>query len=498
MAVSSRAAEMAPMASFRSEIRPILQNYCFDCHADGVNKGNVALDAFISDEAAVTNRVLWEKALRNLRAGLMPPANKPHPTEAERSAVTQWIKSAVFDCDPNNPDPGRVTLRRLNRAEYRNTIHDLLGVDINTDEAFPPDDTGYGFDTVGDVLTMSPMLLEKYLTVAQKVVEQAVPLQPKVVAEQKIEGWEFRGGEANGGSLSYYKAAAVSNTFTARFPGKYHLGVDLMINEKFVDGVSDYNKCRLRFKADGEELLAREYSWEGGKPYHYEFDRDWTSGSHELAFDLQSLTPGEAPTRTLSIQITSVNVMGPMARQYWVAAKHYDRFFPKPIPPDAPGRRRYAQEILSRFARKAFRRNVDEKSSSRLAGLAEEIYQQPGKTFEDGVAEAMIAVLASPRFLFLEESAQSGPAKGPYPSLDEFSLASRLSYFLWSSMPDEELLRLAGEGTLRNNLSSEVKRMLDDKRSRNFVRDFTGQWLRARDVEHIPIEPRAVLSSIPN
>src|SRR5262249_28677676 len=156
-------------------------------------------------------------------------------------------------------------------------------------------------------------------------------------------------------------------------------------------------------------------------------------------------------------------------------------------------RRQYAQQLLGDFARRAYRRPVDEKTVNRIVGLAEEVYRQPGKTFEDGVAQGMVAVLASPRFLFREETAEPGRDGKNYPYVDEYALASRLSYFLWSSMPDDELLRLAGEGNLRKNLNAQLTRMLADSRSEALVKNFTGQWLQARDIESVPMDARAVL-----
>jgi len=127
---------------FKKNIQPVLQEFCYDCHGDGEKKGNVTLDRFESDAALLENHELWWKVLKNVRAGLMPPPKKAHPSEAEKERVVQWIKDSVFLADPNDPDPGRVTLRRLNRVEYKNTVRDLLGVDFETDKAFPPDDSG--------------------------------------------------------------------------------------------------------------------------------------------------------------------------------------------------------------------------------------------------------------------------------------------------------------------------------------------------------------------
>ncbi len=499
------AADSPGIIEFRKSIRPILEEYCFDCHADGALKGNVAFDEFKTDQDVFTNRELWLHALKNLRAGLMPPQKKAQPTSEEKQQVEQWIKRAVFNVDPRNPDPGRVTIRRLNRAEYRNTIRDLLGVDFDTATAFPPDDTGHGFDNIGDVLTLSPMLLEKYVVAANTIITEAVPTVPRVMPEKIIAGRQFRGGDETaserdgrrqnrgGLSLSYYRPASVSNTFKVEIAGKYQLAVSLMVNEKYVDDVFDYNKCRFIFRVDGKELLREEYSWEGGKPYHYNYEQDWAAGNHELSFELQPLTTNE-PARTLSMQIVSVNVCGPVAMEHWVQPKNYAKFFPRKVPEDAPGRRAYTQELLGGFARQAFRRPPEAATLNRLVDLAESIYTQPNKTFEAGVAQGMVAVLASPRFLFLEEHAEKTPDAGGYPFVDEYSLASRLSYLLWSSMPDEELLRLAGAHELRENLHAQVARMLKDKRSAAFVRDFVGQWLRTRDIETIPLEVRSVLA----
>jgi hypothetical protein len=493
------AAEMAAAAEFNQNVRPMLEDFCYDCHGNGENRGGVALDAFNSVTNFYDGRDVWWRVLKNLRANLMPPARKSQPTPAQKEVIEQWIKRYVFELDPRNPDPGQVTLRRLNRVEYQNTIRDLLGVDYDTRGVFPPDDTGHGFDNIGEVLTLSPMLLEKYLIAAEKIIGQAVPTTASVVPEQVMGGAEFRGapnaGTANAGplSLSYYVPAQVTNRFHAARAGAYQLQVDLMVNEKYVDGVFDYNKCRFAFRVDGRELLSREFSWEGGRPYHFNYDQKWAAGDHPMEFSLQPLTPGMEQTRTLSLQITSVTVRGPTAREAGVRPKNYARYFPRPIPKSAAARRDYARELLGSFAGRAFRRPVDAETTDRLARLAEGVYAQRGKTFEAGVAEAMIAVLASPRFIFREEQVMPAGDGQKYPLVDEYALASRLSYFLWSSMPDEELFQQAAAGTLRKNLQPQLARMLADKRAAALEQNFVGQWLQSRDIETIPIDARSVL-----
>lgn len=487
-------------AEFHKSIEPILQNYCYDCHGDGAHKGKVAFDQFKSDADVLTNRDLWWKALKNVRAGIMPPAKKPCPTAQERDLMAHWIKTDVFDSDPQEPDPGRVTLRRLNRAEYHNTIRDLLGVDFNTQEAFPPDDTGYGFDTIGDVLTLPPMLLEKYMNAAEKIVAQAVPQMPLTEPKHVISGKRFLGigndgskGKDGGLVLSYYSAAAVSNTAPIKWAGQYQVSVDLTANEKYVDNEFDYNKCRLIFTVDGKETFRQDYNREGDKHFHYDFNEDWAAGDHQLAFQLQPLTPDKEQVRNLTLQIVSVTLHGPAAREHWVPPDNYTKFFPTPVPTDKKARRQYAKELLGNFASRAFRRPVDDKTLNRLTALAESVYSQNGKTFEAGVAEGMVAVLSSPRFLFREESTEPSNGKERYPLIDEYALASRLSYFLWSSMPDEELTRLANQGRLRDELPGQVERMMKDWKFQGFVQDFTGQWLRVRDILDWPIDARSVL-----
>jgi len=483
---------------FRKEVQPILTKYCSDCHADGAKKGGVAFDELKSDEALLKPD-LWVHALKNTRAGLMPPRNKPRPTAEEQQTLERWIKYAAFGIDPKNPDPGRVTVRRLNRVEYKNTVHDLLGVDFNADAEFPPDDTGYGFDNIGDVLTISPMLLEKYLAAAKAIVGEMVPVVSGILPEQTLVGSQFRGAPGGGRNarrgpamLSFEAPVTISNTFQASHAGTYQLTVEFAVNGS---EESDLAKARLIFKADDRELLNREFGWESNKTVRVEFEQQWESGERALAFKLQPPAAGEkASSNALQMRINSVIVRGPMEKKNWTKPANYDRFFPRAVPQWAEERRQYARELLGGFATKAFRRPADAKTIDRLVKLAESVYSQPDKTFEAGVAHGMVAVLTSPRFLFrMEENVKSSPSAN-WSLVDEYSLASRLSYFLWSSMPDQELFALAGQGKLRENLAAQVKRMVADSRSEALVSNFTGQWLQARDVGALTIDAGKVFA----
>ncbi len=353
--------EAAAAANFRERVQPILETYCYACHGYGEHKGGHAFDEFKSNKALVGDTKLWWAVLKNVRSGLMPPHGEEQPHADERRQLFDWIEFDAFGIDPADPDAGRVTLRRLNRVEYRNTIHDLMGVDYDTSDEFPADDSGYGFDNIGDALSVSPLLVEKYLNAAEAIVSKAVPVK---VADER--------------------------------------------------------------------------------------DR--------------------------------------------AAQTRYRRFFPRgPAPIDAQKRDVYAREILAAFARRAYRRPADNQTIDRIAVLAKTAYTAPGQTFEAGIGRAMVAVLVSPRFLFRAESVSSASAGQRFPLVDEYALAARLSYFLWSTMPDDELMQLADRGELRADLSEQVKRMVKDPRSKALSANFAGQWLRARDIEHTEIEPIGAL-----
>ncbi|HEV8544431.1 MAG TPA: DUF1592 domain-containing protein [Verrucomicrobiae bacterium] len=497
---------------FESKIKPILSEYCYDCHGDGMKKGNVELDAFKSDADCASATDVWFRVLKNLRAGIMPPEKKPHPSPEQIQTIATFVKRTVFSIDANNPDPGRVTIRRLNRVEYRNTIRDLMGIDFNTEEEFPPDDSGYGFDNIGDVLTISPMLLEKYLQAAEKIVTDAVPTVPKVMPEKTITGKQFDGSDSSGDQISLYEKQTLTNTVKIEHEGDYRLALALNIRGSF-----NFNPARAKvtFRIDGEEKEQKEFGWDSNKKFEYDYAEHWKAGNHQLAFEIQPLKEKEKepepqqeigakdgdkkentrkPVKTfVNLHIDTLKISGPLDQKYWIKPKNYDRFFFKETPPaGAAERKAYAHEILAGFAKKAFRRPADEKIVSRLTEIAEQTYSEPGKTFERGIAQAMVATLATPRFLFRVEDTLDKNAK--FADVDEYALASRLSYFLWSTMPDDRLFDLARKGELRKNLKSEVKRMLEDERSKQFVDNFTGQWLEVRDVAGIAINERAVFA----
>ncbi len=503
---SAAGAQLSADAQFHKEVEPILAEYCSDCHADGARKGGVAFDDFKS-HSELLNSDLWLRALKNTQAGLMPPNSKPRPSAAEQQKLEHWIKYAVFEIDAKNPDPGRVTVRRLNRVEYRNTIRDLLGVDYDTPVEFPPDDTGYGFDNIGDVLSVSPMLLEKYLLAARQIISEAVPVASRVMPERVIPGVRFTGsvdGSERGNgkserkngivplSLSFHQPAAVSIQFNLEVAGDYKLAFDLAVKGNF-----EFNpaKCRVVITLDGKALVNEEYRWQNDKAFPHEFHQYFEPGEHQVLVTLEPLAPPGQTNKDLSFRILSMAVRGPLDSKFCFKPKNYEKFFTRDTPPKAASERHaYAHEVLTAFTTKAFRQPADLKTVDRLVALAEQVYKQPGKTFEAGIAHAMVGVLASPRFVFRIEDNLPDAGSSPWGLVDEYALASRLSYFLWSSMPDSELFDLAAKGELRKNLTAEVKRMLEDSRSESLSQNFVGQWLEARNVDSLAINARAVFA----
>jgi hypothetical protein len=554
-------------ADFHQNIQPLLKQYCYDCHGDGESKGQVAFDKLGSDQEILANTKLWTAALKNVRVGLMP-ASGPKPTAAEIDRLARWVKYDALRLDPADPDPGRVTVHRLNRVEYTNTIRDLMGVDFSAEAAFPPDDSGRGFDNNGDVLSISSLLLEKYLQAADTIVKQAVPTVAKVIPVTTATGQDFKltAGKGDSHLLSSLTAATTSHTFTVDRAETYRMVIDLQ-------GVGTFDfspgHCRVIGRLDGKELFQEEVVWHERQPIHYEFTQAWTAGPHEVTFEVVPLaliatpkllppdpvdpalpapkpaapaadaapagavpTPAAAPDAapavaaatpaatlpatpaaagdpvkpgprrgagpprpvSLNIRIDTVRLEGPLNPEFWVAPDNYTRFFPKPAAPTAPAARAaYARDVLRAFAARAFRRPVEDAKVNQLADIARATYEQPGKSFEEGIAHAMLFVLASPRFLFRVDEPEAVPAGAAYAPVDEYSLASRLSYFLWSSMPDQELFDLAAKGELRARLPAQIDRMLKDSRSQGLVKNFVGQWLQARDIETVPINARVIL-----
>jgi len=212
-------ATVASHADFAKDVRPVLSEYCFSCHNDQKHKGDVVLEKFSDEEAVLADRATWEKVLKNVRGRQMPPEEEPQPADDKRQLVANWIEAKLFAVDCDHPDPGRVTIRRLNRVEYNNTIRDLVGVDFHPADDFPADDVGYGFDNIGDVLSMPPVLLEKYLAAAEHILDEAI-----ITPDSKPRAKQFAANELKG--------TAKGRAYTSRVRAITNRG-DIFVNYKF-------------------------------------------------------------------------------------------------------------------------------------------------------------------------------------------------------------------------------------------------------------------------
>jgi hypothetical protein len=508
-AQSPGAQSSAAVESFRKEVLPILKEYCFTCHGDGNKKANLSFDTFKSDEELVGKRELWHAVLKNTRANIMPPGHRSRPSAEEQKILDRWIKYSAFGLDPNSPDPGRVTLHRLNRIEYRNTIRDLMGVDYETEKEFPPDDIGYGFDNIGDVLSFSPLLAEKYMAAGQKIVAAAVPivarelpvkeLPPKSIPkDNKATQQELIDFRNISPYFAYTKGGKLEYAFQVDKAGDYRIALEMEVR-----GYFDYDPycIEVAFRLDGEEKMKVKHVWMGYKSFRYELTVSLQPGQvYQFELDGTPLPPektagGKKNAGPTVLQKIAVRLEGPRDPKDWPLVPNYERtFFRGEAPPGSAERQKYAREVLERFARKAFRRPTDDKTLDRLVNLAESVYKLPDKNFEQGVSQAMVAILASPRFLFRAEQADpKTPKNAAIAYIDEYALATRLSYLLWSTMPDDELFRLAERGELRAKLDTQVGRMLKDPRAAELSRNFAGQWLKARNVDEAPLNAQVIL-----
>ncbi|MDF1850069.1 MAG: DUF1592 domain-containing protein [Verrucomicrobiales bacterium] len=479
------------------EIEPILMNFCYDCHGDGMDKGDFRMDDYEDLQAHLQNFDVWYETWKNVRSNLMPPADKDQLSSEDREKVLAFIESQVFKIDHENPDPGRVTIRRLNREEYRYTIKDLLRIDFPVDDVLPVDDTGYGFDTIGDVLSISPLLMEKYLEAAQKVVEKAVPTEGPEIQEWWLDIKSFRDERSESWSVDWmpfdHSRKMVSKPWI-NFDGEYELRVDFAIKGS---NEASSHSATLKVGRGEETLTSRKLGWDNSKRLTLKTKTKLKKGKdQQLWVSVETGEPPQEGEKKLAVDIESIRIRGPLDGSQKDYPSHVRYLFSEGPPSDDENARDpYREKILRRFASRAFRRPVDDSTVERLVAIARQVDKQPGRRFEDGIAQAITAVLVSPRFLMRAEIQPEPNNPGKVVEIDQYALASRLSYFLWSSLPDEELLRLAGEGRLRAEIREQVDRMLKDDKSDRFVRNFVGQWLMARDVPFVHIDARRVLQT---
>ena len=483
--------------SFEEQVRPYLLEHCAACHGDRIQMAELRLDQFATEAEALKHPDVWADVLRMTQSAKMPPPGSVKPPKAATAALLGWIESQLGEMESaRRIRPGRITARRLNRAEYDNTVRDLLGVDLRLASSFPVDDSGYGFDNIGDVLSVSPLLMEKYLDAAGKLAREAIWDRPRSAEPTRfrIQASRDAANSAAIGRVSPFTSdgsIALSFDFPAR--GTY----------EFAFGATDR---RQRSEDDGRYLPDMEPPPPRLMTLLLD-DRRMATKAVEAAqyFNRServrlSVDPGEKPIWTGFIDFTG----GPMnpnetfsRRKLWVDYLEINGPYdaePMPLPTshrsiftclpegEEPWRP-CATEIINRLARRAFRRPPTDLETGRLLELAERSMRL-GESFKGMMQTVLQAVLVSPQFLFRIERDPDASSREGSRTVDRYEMASRLSYFLWSSMPDDALLDAAESGRLDSpeGVRVQARRMLADRKSSALVKNFGGQWLHLRNL----------------
>jgi hypothetical protein len=614
-------------AAFDQKIKPLLEKYCYDCHSDGTDKGDFTLDEQTDYAAMRADFVLWDHVRQQLITHVMPPEKKDKPTLQERDDLVAWIDDSVFWFDPTKPDPGHVTARRLNRTEFNNTIRDLLYVDTRPAKEFPPDDSGYGFDNIGDVLSLSPMLMEKYLRASQEVAADAFDVSTPEHADVELTAkkmWSHKGKtDESDGVRWFHSEAEAMGKFTAPASGSYLVTVNVAATEAGnepakialrVNGkdVSTYD-VKTRWKDDkgpwqritqtiqlnaGESrisvaflndhsdpmnpdaskrdrnvaldkidiqgpsgLLAPRGSkflrWLiGDKPVGLpvlqlsgeDFDKGegdagrdtgamslassgyikhgveiTEAGKYKFTLKVGAQQAGDEPAKTeLRIAGKTVGTFSVTAKnqapqwfhvetdlptgnhelQVWFMNDFYDpatkqdrNLWIHQVKVEGPlGKSTGIQvaevpALIERLGTRLFRRPIRDDEKAKWQAFADLAIKE-GESPLGALRYTLEGMIVSPAFLFRISPQPTVAPKNGIADIDEYSLANRLSYFLWSSPPDDKLLQLAAKNELRKNLATEVNRMIGDYRGWALTEDFAGQWLQLRDMDIVSPDAR--------
>jgi hypothetical protein len=516
-AVSNTAGRASATPGSAQSYQPLLIKYCVNCHDDRRKTADLSLQ-HVDLGDVVRDAPVLEKVVRKLRSRAMPPAGMPRPDEQTYDALTRALETELDHGWATNPNPGRpAALHRLNRAEYRNAVRDLMALDVDVSALLPPDAASYGFDNIGDVLGLSPVLLERYLTAARKISRLAVGdvaagpgtetyrVPSDLDQDDHIEGlpWGTRGG------------LLVRHYFPldAEYVVKMRLSRESVVD--VISGLAEPHDIEVSLdggrvevltvgaelakgktgKVPGKDsLLGDEYLRTADERLQLKFRA--TAGMHALGVAFVKHTSAELETiREPFLRAAPEN--GDSHGQPYLSSVTVAGPFDATGPGDTPSRTAIfechpraareeagcAQRILSTLARRAFRRPAAPSEAQSLVAF----YNQGRRTgsFEAGIQLALTRLLVSPSFLFRVETDPANIAPATAYRISDLELASRLSFFLWSSIPDDQLLKLAEERRLSDPavLEQQVRRMLDDPKSAAFVSNFAGQWLYLRNVQ---------------
>ncbi|HYZ84520.1 MAG TPA: DUF1592 domain-containing protein [Bryobacteraceae bacterium] len=543
-------------AEFDKHVLPFISKNCYACHNQKLRTADLNLTELKTPHTLATDPETWEKVNHRLMDGTMPPKGMPRPPQSEFQLVTKWIQQELDRAEQAaKPDPGRVTARRLNRAEYNNTVRDLLGVDFKPADDFPQDDSGYGFDNIGDVLSLSPVLLEKYLKAAESLVRTALngpeQLKPTLLRAQP-PGRDF---ELLKTALTQYDESGLSMpnalhtnmrfpadgeyTFRVAIEGRRPLGSEPISIAVWMDGKQiatlpmngpddaggiDLFGSQAEFKTKvtaGDHWVAASVLkiYEGLPPAYggpnptkrpvppppdpMKFVKAPPDATPEKIAELKQrvlerMEKNKVPANRVWVHY--VEALGPYGQRTGPSPEVLGKLLVCGHMQESAHQAACARKDLASFARRAFRRPVSTADIEPYLNLVEAA-QKKGASFNEAFGVGLQAILVSPDFLFRIEKLDPAPANNlirpasttkaaasntdPIRLIDQYSLASRLSYFLWSSMPDEELLRHAEQKTLRKPavLQAQVRRMLKDPKAKALVENFAGQWLELRRLE---------------
>src|SRR5262245_33371602 len=495
----SASSKPSPSAASTDAHRTLLDRYCVTCHNDRLRTANLSLQGL--DLAKVADQAeLWEKVIRKLRAGVMPPPEIPRPPLSDYEALRDWLEAEVDRAAATSAAPGSVVLHRLNRTEYANAIRDLLGLEIDPATLLPPDDSANGFDNIAGSLTISPTLLESYATAAARVARMAVgswksPVEATYLAQsdasqnQRIDGMPFgtRGGivarhifPADG----EYKFSLQNFGVGSFIPGEQleliidgerahvwpYRGVGLAVGMTAdTDGTLEVTvPVRASSRLVGATFVATNYRPSLDIIHHY---------------DRQSLENNTIPQIQNYPAIGFLRIQGPFnAARPADSASRRTVFTCRPTSSSLPGERDCARQILTPLARRAYRRPPDAGEIATLLSFFEK--GRSDGDFDDGIELALRLMLASPQFLVRGEREPAATPPGQAYSISDLELASRLSFFLWSSIPDDELIALAAARRLGQPavLEQQVRRMIADSRSDALVSNFAQQLLYLRNL----------------
>ena len=498
--VAEAAPAEPPPSEFVAMVRPYFQTHCIDCHSSDSPEGDLDLESdLLADDGEsriVGDRTKWEHVYEMIRVGAMPPADMPEPSTDEQDAIVAWLDRSLFhiDCEAS-PTPGRVIARRLNRTEYNNTVADLFGVSVRPADDFPSDEVGYGFDNIGSVQSAPPLLIEKYLDAAEEVAQAVIATGDPDREVQSRSGDQLR--MENGATKQNGVAMLGQNGFRAawrdvRFPrgGQYVIRLfatgDQVPKEELPKvelRVGDELVRTFEVAATGEDIDTLEHRMsvpQSRKPVTVTFINDLYRPRGKYAGDR-------------NVRLSGIEIEGPFGvsdqKGGGVTSQLLANHPGKDPKPDAV--RAIARKNLEPVAWRVFRRPVENAELDELAGFAAATVEMGG-SFEEAMQASVQVMLCSPKFLYRVEPDDGSLGRVPRP-LDDWELASRLSYFLWNSMPDDELFDKARAGELRKPdvLASQVDRMLRSERSQEMLENFAGQWLGLRQLPEQSVDGKA-------